>query len=182
MKHILVALRDELPSPDLDSSEYRVWYTGVGKVNASLSAVLACTSSPCDLVINYGTAGAFDSSLSGRLLRIGRVRQRDMDARPLFPLGVTPFSDSASPDIELCDSDVVLSSGDNFVTSPPELTSDCVDMEAYAIAHICRHFGKRFCCYKYITDLANDDSASDWQQNCSSGSSLFLDLLTSGLD
>ena len=35
---------------------------------------------------------------------------------------------------------------------------DAVDMEAYAIAHVCAHYGVKFTCYKWITDLAAEDS------------------------
>ena len=35
---------------------------------------------------------------------------------------------------------------------------DAVDMEAYAFAHVCAHYGVKFTCYKWITDLAAEDS------------------------
>jgi len=35
---------------------------------------------------------------------------------------------------------------------------DAVDMEAYAIAHVCAHYGVKFTCYKWLTDLAAEDS------------------------
>jgi len=175
MKYILVALKEELPDHDLPSSEFQVWYTGVGKVNASIFATLACIQKDCEAVINYGTAGTLKPELAGQLLQIGTVRQRDMDARPQAPLGTTPFDNSGfDGDIALCNSAYVLSTGDNFVTSAPELESDCVDMEAYAIAKVCKHFQTPFICYKYISDLADENAAKTWVENQSKGADAFI--------
>ena len=91
MKYILVALKDELPDHDLDSSEYQVWYTGVGKINATMWATMACIQNDCEVVINYGTAGSLNNELVDKLVQVGQVKQRDMDARPVSELGITPF-------------------------------------------------------------------------------------------
>jgi len=175
MKYLLVALKEELPEPNLDPNEYTVWYTGVGKVNATIFATLACIQADCEAVINYGTAGTLDPDLAGQLLQIGTIRQRDMDARPQAELGVTPFEETGfAGDIQIANSSWVLSSGDNFVTSTPELESHCVDMEAYGIAKVCRHFNKGFICYKYISDLADENAAETWVENQSKGADAFI--------
>ncbi|MGB1176898.1 MAG: 5'-methylthioadenosine nucleosidase, partial [Candidatus Puniceispirillaceae bacterium] len=70
-----------------------------------------------------------------------------------------------------------LSTGDNFVTSPPEVPSDIVDMEAYALAKACRRGGMPFECYKFVTDLADEDATANWRANVAKGAALFLDVL-----
>ena len=175
MKYILVALKAELPDHNLDPTQYKVWFTGVGKINATIFATLACIQSDCEAVINYGTAGTLDHEHVGTLLQVGKVRQRDMDARPQSELGVTPFEEGdLAGDIVIGNSAYVCSSGDTFVKEKPELDSDIVDMESYAIDKVCNNFNKGLVCYKYITDLADENGIDDWANNHSKGAEAFL--------
>ena len=60
-----------------------------------------------------------------------------MDASPLgFEVGQTPFEE----DIEITfgREGVTCGTGDEFVTSTPKLKTDIVDMEAFAIAKVCK--------------------------------------------
>ena len=50
---------------------------------------------------------------------------------------------------------------------------DIVDMEAYALAKVCKLEGIKFRCLKYISDNANSDASSDWTKNCKKGAKLF---------
>lgn len=178
MKYILVALEGELPNHNLDSNEYKVWYHGVGKVNATMYATLACLQKDCELVINFGTAGVLTKGLEGKLHRVGTVVQRDMDARPQAPLGDTPFEKTGlQGPLKLNDSPITISSGDNFVQSPPELGSDLVDMEGYGVVKVCKHLSKPVELVKYGTDFADENSAEEWEANMSKGKDLFLDWL-----
>ena len=63
--------------------------------------------------------------------------------------------------------------GDNFVSVRPEMNSDLVDMEAYALAKICRQKAVEFHCFKFISDNANSDAAIDWIQQLELGARLF---------
>ena len=63
--------------------------------------------------------------------------------------------------------------GDQFVSAPPELTSDLVDMEAYALAKICQQKAIDFHCFKFISDNADGDAAHDWSQQMAIGAKLF---------
>lgn len=176
MKYILVALKDELPDHNLDSNEYQVWYTGVGKINATMWATMACIQNDCEVVINYGTAGSLNNELVDKLVQVGQVKQRDMDARPVSELGITPFEQLHPGTIVIGTSPHTLSTGDNFVKEKPELESDIVDMEAYAIAKVCKHFAKNLICYKYVTDSADEDAAEHWKENCGKGANAFLSI------
>ena len=175
MIYILVALEQELNAM-LDPTKYRISYTGVGKINAAIAAVEACLQPDCERVINYGTAGALNPTIIGQLIQVGRVYQRDMDARPLVELGYTPFERDSGP-IDIMNLPYTLSTGDNFVKSIPDLISDAVDMEAYAIAKVCKMFGKPFQCYKYLSDFADENAAEHWNENVANGAEKFLEIL-----
>jgi adenosylhomocysteine nucleosidase len=69
------------------------------------------------------------------------------------------------PDLSTNFGDVVCGTGDSFVTNKDELVKDMhiVDMEAYAIAKICKKMLVPFMCFKYISDNADQKSGSEWQ-------------------
>ena len=170
---IVVALEDELP--EYMVSGWKVVYTGVGKVNAAIAATEAVLEARPAHLINYGTAGALNPEITG-LNRVNRIVQRDMDVRPLgFKLGHTPFD--TINHIDLNGTGVSLGTGDHFVTTPPELITDIVDMEAYAIAKACYLSGVDFVTYKYITDGASEEAAAEWLSNCRKGAGDFLEVL-----
>lgn len=170
---IVVALEHELPLPLIPG--WKVLYTGVGKVNAAISVTKAVLASNPDHLINYGTAGALNNEITG-LVRVNRIMQRDMDARPLgFELGRTPFDTLSNIDLE--GPGISLGTGDSFITSPPECTTDIVDMEAYAIAKVALLFQIEFQCWKYVSDNANSDAAFNWKENVKKGSVAFFDTV-----
>ena len=67
----------------------------------------------------------------------------------------------------------------NFVenTKKESLFIQVFDMEAFALAKVCRHYNVPFISFKYITDNANEHSAKDWEENCSDGVQLFKDKI-----
>jgi adenosylhomocysteine nucleosidase len=168
---IVVALEDELPTQLV--AGWNVLYTGVGKVNAAIAATEAVLETRPIHLINYGTAGALNPSITG-LNRVNHIVQRDMDVRPLgFELGHTPFDTTGH--IDLGGPGVSLGTGDHFVTTPPELVTDIVDMEAYALAKVASLFSIHFQCWKYISDNANDNAADHWAENVAKGARAFVD-------
>jgi len=176
--YILVALEQEFNTSALDKNKYQVFYTGVGKVNAAHVATKYAMQRTCDAVINYGTAGTLNKELIGQLVEVGTIHQRDMDARPLSPLGTTPYDlEHKASELTICDSPYTLSTGDNFVTNTPEIVTDLVDMEAYAIAKVCKHLAVPFYCVKYASDFADADAAEHWQDNVNKGANLFKEWL-----
>lgn len=178
MIYVLVALESELP--DELPPGYKLVYTGIGKINACYAALKTAQRDDCKAIINYGTAGAFESAHVGELLEIGTLHQRDMDARPLASLGETPLETrTPASEIHLPKGKYSLGTGDSFVMAPPEVRSDAVDMEAYAIAKVCALENIPFSCFKFITDLADENAAEHWQANVSRGARLFLKSLSS---
>ena len=141
---------------------WTIIYTGVGKVNAAIALCDAIAIHQPKHVVNYGSAGALRPDLIG-LHRVTRFLQRDMDVRTLgFALGQTPFEDDG--EILAGTGGLSCGTGDQFVSSPPELTSDLVDMEAYALARICKQKAIDFYCFKFISDNVDGDAAHDWSQ------------------
>ena len=158
MLKIVVALKKEVGT----LSGYDVYYSGCGKVNATISTMEA---------ISAGAVG----NLSGLIEPTGFV-DRDMDVRPLgFELGQTPFEEG----IRIGHRGIIVGSGDTFATSTPEIKCDLVDMEAYAIARVCKKYDIEFKCLKYVTDNADESSAKSWEENIATGSVLFQEWLKS---
>ena len=50
---------------------------------------------------------------------------------------------------------------------------DVVDMEAYAIAKVCKLENIEFRCFKYISDNADENANIDWNENLASGANAF---------
>ena len=127
---ILVALADELPRSLVP--DWRIVYTGVGKVNATITIEREIASQRPEMIINFGTAGSLSPDHQG-IVEVGQFYQRDMDVRGLgFALGQTPFEDNVP--IDFGRQGLTCGTGDSFVTAQPELSTDLVDMEAYALA------------------------------------------------
>ena len=167
---ILVAIEDELKRTDLPNLQ--IEYIGVGKVNAAFNTLKAIQKYTPDTVINFGTAGSLAPNIKG-LVEVSKFLQRDMDASPLgFEIGQTPFEN----DIEITFGrhGVTCGSGDKFVTSAPKLQTDIVDMEAFAIAKVCKLENIDFRCFKFISDNADNEAKNDWVENVSLGSKIFI--------
>ena len=170
MKTIFVAaLKEE--TPELS----KFYHTGVGKINASIKLMELIYLHKPTQVINYGTAGSFKTEIKG-LVECTTFIQHDMDARGLldFQLGETPFDHISK--IVLSNEGYICATGDKFVKNQLEINCDIVDMEAYALAKICKINDIDFKCFKYISDYANDNSSNDWIENCHKGASDFLSL------
>ena len=170
---ILVAVEEELSVKDLP--EFQIYYTGVGKINASIKTLEIIRDYSPTQVINYGTAGSINKKLKG-LVEVARFFQRDMDATPLgFKIGQTPFDEIE--EINFGSAGYSCGTGDSFVTQTPKLKTDLVDMEAYAIAKICYLKDIKFKCYKYISDNADEGANNDWIKNVSIGKKLFIERM-----
>ena len=157
--------------------DWNVLYTGVGKVNATfkLAQKLFRSYIPYDLVINYGTAGSRKYK-QGELVDCTKFVQRDMDVTGLgFMKYQTPFENEIPIQLDYDHVDfnpigkkASCGSADNFVRGKKQY-GDVVDMEAYALAKVCRSYDVPFISFKYITDGADRDANTDWGENASKG-------------
>lgn len=172
---VLVALEEELPV-ELPQPYVKV-VTGLGKVNAAIATALALDAyfPNVEKVINFGTAGSLNQEdYASGLHRVSCVMQRDMDCTPIgFDIGQTPH-DKFHRALNLGVEGPSLSTGDNFVTSEPELLTDLVDMEAYAIVKCCMMKNMPVEVYKFVSDNANEHADEDWNANVAKGYELFL--------
>ena len=170
--------------------DYRVIYTGVGKVNAAITLTQYLQileyeiSSPKKIkkIINFGTAGSRTLPI-GHLAYCKKFVQRDMDKTALgFKKGETAFEEDIPMMLNFGEG-LVCGTGDNFVQDiNKELDIiDVFDMEAYALAKVCWMYELSFTSYKYITDNANEKSAKDWESNLADGVKEFkLKILDNG--
>ena len=165
-KLFIAALKEETPGLNY------FHYIGVGKINATYNLVkLIHKYKPLE-VINYGSAGAIKKGLSG-VVECTKFYQRDMDVRGLLDLklGDTPFDEIS--EIITSDEGYSCGSGDSFVTEKIEMDVDLVDMEAYALAKVCKLENIKFRCFKFISDNADKKAPLEWIENCKNGAKLF---------
>jgi len=168
------ALIIALPEESEGIEGYPIYLSGCGKVNATIATMRAIRDGH-DFIINFGSAGSV-SDVTGLVEVTGYV-DRDMDARAInFEIGQTPFEDG----IIIGEKGIVCGTGDKFATSKPEIACDIVDMESYAIAKTCLKEQVTFRSWKYISDSADENSATDWEENVHRGNSLFQEMLYRG--
>lgn len=141
--------------------------TGLGKTAAAVATTRALaeqtgrTGHLGDLVVvNLGTAGALREGVTG-LHEPGVVVNHDVNADAVRALGYDPRER-----LVVGDGDLVLASGDVFVTDPVvrdrlAATAHLVDMEGYAVAYAAAAFGVPVRLVKHVSDGA-DESATSW--------------------
>lgn len=156
-----------------------VFYTGIGKVNAALTATDVIHKTKCKVMINLGTAGSSKFNTHD-LIEVSSFVQRDIDLSPLgFKVGETPF-DPIPTGIDLIPyfpelSKGICGTGDNFETGATKIHCELVDMEGYALAKVCRRLGVQLISLKYITDGANHNASNDWHANLIPGAGKLLE-------
>ncbi len=175
---LLVALRNELEAISIPKS-IPIAYTGIGKINAATVAQTAILHHQPQLIINFGTVGKINPHLSD-LVMIQRVIQRDMNAEPLAPRGVTPFCQKPTEYLSQR-GQYTCGTGDSFVTSTDpwliEHKVDVVDMELFAIAAVAHQHQIPWLSYKFISDAADDKAGKEWHQRINHGEELFMEQL-----
>ncbi|MDO8331586.1 MAG: hypothetical protein Q7T36_14065 [Fluviicoccus sp.] len=166
---LVLALEQENHQHRLNPLVDDVLYTGVGKVNATLTLtrhLAACGEMP--LVVNVGSAGSH-CFCCGEVINVTEFVQRDMDCTAMgVPLGQTPFEGIKRLQNGIDIAGLVSATaftGDSFVTEAhPVFHLEVIDMEAYALAKVCEAFHAPFLCLKFITDGADGEAATDWSE------------------
>ena len=150
-------------------------YIGVGKINATYNTLKLINIHKPKLIINYGTAGAINKKLKG-IVECTKFYQRDMDVSGLdFELGETPFD--KIKEIITSKDGYSCGTGDSFINKKINMEVDVVDMEAYAIAKVCKLENIQFKCFKYISDNADENADHDWNNNLAQGVSAFTSII-----
>ena len=151
-------------------------HVGVGKSNATYNTLKLISIHKPKLIINYGTAGAINTKLKG-IVECTKFYQRDMDVRGLdFELGETPFD--KIKEIITSKDGYSCGTGDSFVNKKIDMEVDVVDMEAYAIAKVCKLENIEYRCFKYISDNADENADNDWSKNLALGASAFTSIIS----
>lgn len=192
----------------LNNKEIVLTQSGIGKVNASISTTLLIEMFNPDIIINTGSAGALDESLSvGDILISNEVTYHDADATAFgYHYGQIPqmpaLYESSKKLVELTSNIVkqqnlqskvgMIVSGDSFIGSAklrnkikaqfPEAMA--VEMEATAIAQTCYQFNVPFIVTRAVSDLANGEaemSFEEFLEQAAISSSETVDLLVKSI-
>ena len=153
--------------------------TGIGKTAAAAvtTRALAGRTDLADLVIlNIGTAGSLRDDVEG-LFTPGVVINHDISAEALRAIGHDP-----EERLVVGDSDVVLATGDVFITDPQarnELAkrAHLVDMEGYAVVWAARQFDVPVRLVKHVSDKADGQAAFDWPASVAASAQVLGDWL-----
>lgn len=158
--------------------------SGIGKVNASISATLLLSKFGVDLVINTGVAGGLEHFELNTIVIAKSLVQHDLDITAFGrPLGFIPSLDcveiqSNNKLVEFLEKEIkdsktiTLASGDQFICSKEDanriknqFNAKACDMESCAIAQVCSFFNVPFVAIRLISDSAGDDATSEYQSN-----------------
>lgn len=169
---ILFALQAEAPA----LFQYKnVFETGVGKVQAAITAATLIERHKPKRVINLGTAGGITTDHGG-IYKCTTFSQRDLILGGCITGSLA--AELHKPIVTGTDG-LRLSTGDNFVTDTYNIDADLVDMEAYAIAKACQAAGVEFICYKYISDMADENAKDHFKDNVHMGEQDYIQVLNS---
>ena len=160
--------------------------SGIGKVNAAITATLLIEKFEVNEVIFSGVAGSLDEKLKVGDVVIGRdIIQHDVDATAFgYKMGQIPQMKewAFESDKELIEKTGNISdfdhhifygrilTGDQFVSKKDlkiQLGKDfealCVDMESGAVAQVCTRLGVKFLIIRSISDSITDESGMEYE-------------------
>ena len=160
--------------------------SGIGKVNAAITATLLIEKFEVNKVIFSGVAGSLDEKLKVGDVVIGRdIVQHDVDATAFgYKMGQIPQMKewAFESDKELIEKTGNISdfdhhifygrilTGDQFVSKKDlkiQLGKDfealCVDMESGAVAQVCTRLGVKFLIIRSISDSITDESGMEYE-------------------
>lgn len=176
-------------SGQIHGVEVVVLQSGIGKVAASIGTTLLINDYQPDVIINTGSAGGFDSSLSvGNVVVSTEVRHHDADVTAFgyeigqmagqpaaFPADEKLISIAESALEQMSDKHAVrglICTGDAFVCTAerqafirahfPSVIA--VEMEASAIAQTCYQFNVPFVVVRAISDVADKESPMSFEE------------------
>ncbi|WP_341659652.1 5'-methylthioadenosine/S-adenosylhomocysteine nucleosidase [Vibrio sp.] len=176
-------------SGQLDGVDVVLLQSGIGKVAAAIGTTILLDEYQPDIVINTGSAGGFDSSLSlGDVVISTEVRHHDADVTAFgYEMGQMAGQPAAfSADLKLMDAAEkalsqiegkhavrgLICTGDTFVCSSerqsfirqhfPSVVA--VEMEASAIAQVCHQFKVPFVVVRAISDVADKESPMSFDE------------------
>jgi len=173
----IVAVPDEVENEKLISGA-AVIFSGVGKINVTIAACTAANKGYKE-IINIGSCGSLHLP-PGEIVKVGSVFQ-DIDCTPLCEYGETVF-DNLGGQIILDDLELTscfttdyffdINQKEKYSSKYLEMLKKCTifDMEAFAIAKVCKYYDIKFNAYKWVSD---DGDSENWKENCKIGFNKF---------
>ena len=157
---VMTALKAESKGFNDKRSEY-LGITGIGKVNAAMHLThqlrIAAPHIPgVTGVVNLGTCGGTFAVAGDGIARPGEIMHPTAftDGSPAMSKFPDDFPQIGDKDAKTtCVTDDVFHFASRYTVR---------DMEAYALAKVCKHFDIPFHCYKIVTDTGN---SKDWELN-----------------
>ncbi|QHS24500.1 5'-methylthioadenosine/S-adenosylhomocysteine nucleosidase [Virgibacillus sp. MSP4-1] len=173
----------------LEGHEVILLKSGIGKVNAAMSATIMMERYQPDYVINTGSAGGFAEALDvGDLVISDRIVHHDVDVTAFnYEYGQVPQMPASFKADETLISLAVhavkklqdvtsveglIATGDSFMDNPervefvrrqfPEIQAS--EMEAAAIAQVCYQYGIPFVIIRALSDIAGKKSSVSFDQ------------------
>lgn len=147
--------------------------TGIGKARASYALTKCLMEQPCDLVLNVGTVGTLKHHI-GDIIVSNCFVDRDYEKLRAYGVEWQLISDKVSflslpslLDGKESYKTMVVNTGEDFVTAGSQILGDVVDMEAFALAYVCRQFGVPMISVKYVTDIIGSNSLKLWEDKLS---------------
>lgn len=169
MKILLAhAIKEEKVDINIPNAEIAYVETGVGKARAALRLMHAICEFHPDLVINFGTSGTTKHEV-GDIIVCNRFVDRDLrnvhfgNVISEIKFENINISKLLGKETHAIESGTV-NTGDSFVTQVDDFEGDCIDMEAFAEADVCREMNIPFVSVKYITDVVGKNSVEAWQE------------------
>lgn len=147
--------------------------TGIGKTNAAFAMTKLLMEQKPDVVLNIGTVGTTKYHV-GDIIVAKHFVDRDYDKLRAYGVeSEIEFQQIESmhlPSIvegKETYTDMIVNTGDDFVTAESVIRGDVVDMEAYALATACKRLGVPMVSVKYVTDLIGQNSLQQWEEKLS---------------
>ncbi len=187
--HILTKAGFTFYTGELAGNTVTLVQSGIGKVASTIATTLLIDNFKPDCVINTGSAGGFDPSLSvGDVVISSEVRHHDVDVTafgyeigqvPQMPAGFTAHPklvEAAQQTIEQI-SDVktlvgLICTGDTFMCDPVRIdkarsdfpTMLAVEMEGASIAQTCFTLNTPFVVIRSMSDIAGKESPQSFEE------------------
>lgn len=169
MKKIIITYAVEKEFVDIKIDGWEITYvcTGIGKTKAAMKLTKALCEEKPDLVLNMGTAGTLRHKV-GDIFLCDKFIDRDFQRVNLpgieFNVSFDSMLSRLNGEFSLPTAKSgICNTGDSFVTEAASLDGDVVDMEAFALAIVCKEFDVPFTAVKYVTDIIGQNSVKHWE-------------------
>ncbi|MBP5419030.1 MAG: nucleosidase [Bacteroidales bacterium] len=155
---------EQITLPSNSDMEVKQFICGCGKAKAAAATMKIVLTYKPDFVLNVGTAGSCNHPI-GEILVCNSFLDRNLLPLVEFGLEAKISIDTNNEVAQKLISGCTLSTcntGDNFVYEPFG-DGDVCDMEAFAIAQVCKSESVPMIAIKYVTDIVGQNSVQMWE-------------------